>query len=183
MNRRKLEKAIAMPLAMLTAMFKPGAATHILLWFYRRHGMDIEGTPNYISSKIWFDGTDYSLISLGNGCTISSNIRILTHDWAAHTVLKGMGLEPESPVGRILPVRIGAHAFIGTGSIVMPGADIGHHSIIAAGTVVRGKIEPYSMVLGAPSQRVGDTRDYIAKRFPDEWAQVEESANWPAALQ
>jgi len=168
-----------MPVAMLVAMARPGQATKILLWFYRRHGMKIEGTPNYISSKIWFDGTDYGLITLGEGCTISSNIRILTHDWAAHTLLKGMGLNPEKPVGRISPVKIGAHAFVGTGSIVMPGCDVGHHSVIAAGTVARGKIEPYSMVLGAPSKRVGDTRDYLMKRFPDEWAQVSDSVSWP----
>lgn len=172
MNRRKLEKAIFLPLAQLVSFSSPRRATSILLDFYRRHGMVIEGKPNYISSKIWFDGHDYSLITLGDGCTISSNIRVLTHDWAAHTLLSGHGYSGASPVGRILPVRIGAHSFVGTGSIVMPGTDLGEFSVVAAGTVVRGTIPAYSLVVGSPGEIVGDTRDYMKKRFPEEWSSL-----------
>ena len=162
-----------MPLASAVAMVSPGTATGILLGLYRRHGMVINGTPNYVSSKIWFDGTDYSLITLEHGCTISSNIRILTHDWAAHTVIGDHSVStPREPVGQIKAVRIGAHAFVGTGSIVMPGCDIGDHSIVAAGTVVRGSIPPYSLVVGSPGEIVGDTRDYLARKFPMAWDAV-----------
>lgn len=167
--KRKLEKAITVPSAQLIAMARPGVATSVLLRFYRRHGMKIEGTPNYISSKIWFDGTDYSLIKLGDGCTISSNVRILTHDWAPHTVLQGHRRSGHpNPVGRISGIRIGAHSFVGTGSIVMPGTDIGDYSIVGAGTVARGKIPPFSLVVGSPGEIIGDVRDLLEKNYPNE---------------
>ena len=41
--------------------------------------------------------------------------------------------------------------FIGSHSVIKGGANIGHHSVIAAGTIVEGiKIEPYSLVVGNP---------------------------------
>ena len=45
--------------------------------YYKRRGMKMTGKPNYLSAKIWFDGTDYSNIELGKGCTISSFVRDL----------------------------------------------------------------------------------------------------------
>ena len=37
--------------------------------------------------------------------------------------------------------------------MILGGANIGHHSVIAAGTVVRaGEIPPYSLVAGSPMQ-------------------------------
>lgn len=130
--------------------------------------MQFEGRPNYISSKIWFDGTDYGLIALGDGCTLSSYIRVLTHDWSPHTVLRARGLEPISPVGAIKGVSIGRGAFVGTGSIIMPGAQVGDFCIIGAGTVVRGMVPEYSIVVGSPGVIVGDVRDYLSRKYPEE---------------
>ena len=46
-------------------------------------------------------------------------------------------------------IMIGDHVFVGSHCFVKGGAQIGHHSVIAAGTVVGGtKIPPYSLVAG-----------------------------------
>jgi acetyltransferase-like isoleucine patch superfamily enzyme len=158
---RKLEKSFAFLLIRALSPIRPRWSTKVALYFYKRWGMKFTGTPNYISSLVWIDGTDYSLIELGEGCTISSFIRILTHDWSLHTVGKAFGVKTEQPLGRTLPIKIGDYVFVGTGSIIMPGAEIGRGSIIGAGTVVRGKIPPYSIVIGSPGQIVGDTRQYF----------------------
>ena len=43
------------------------------------------------------------------------------------------------------------HVFIGSHSVVKGGAHIGHHTVVAAGTVVDGvTIPPYSLVAGNP---------------------------------
>ena len=170
--KRKLEKMLWLTLAKLSAIVRPGWGTGIQLRFYKKYGMRINGTPNYISSRIWFDGTDYSLISLGDGCTISSYVRVLTHDWSPHTILKSMGLTPSKPVGRIDTVTVGAGAFVGTGCILMPGCEVGERSIVGSGSVVRGKVEPYTIVAGSPAIVVGDVRDFLAKRYPEELAQA-----------
>lgn len=160
---RLLKKAVVLSLIRLGWFIKPGLVTRLYVWFLRSEGAQIEERPNYLSAKIWFDGTDYSLIRLGKGCTISSNVRILTHDWAIHTVAKELGLKFDHPQGRIKPISIGRHAFIGTGSIIMPGADIGAGCIVGAGAVVRGTIPPLSIVIGNPGQVVGSVAEYVER--------------------
>jgi acetyltransferase-like isoleucine patch superfamily enzyme len=62
------------------------------------------------------------------------------------------------PIGRQWlsedPVRIGAGSWLGTGVVVLPGADIGRHVTVAAGSVVRGPIPDYAVVAGAPARVV-----------------------------
>lgn len=164
---RKIEKIIAFSLAKFFSMIKPSISTKILSFFYQRWGMILHGKPNYISSKTWFDGGNYSLIELGEGVTISSNIRILTHDWAPYTVVKSLGIFPDKPVGRFGKCIIGDYSFIGTNSVLMPGVEIGKGCIIGAGTVVRGKIPDHSIVIGNPGKIIGNTKDYLNKRMPE----------------
>jgi acetyltransferase-like isoleucine patch superfamily enzyme len=62
------------------------------------------------------------------------------------------------PIGKQWPteeaVRIGAGSWLGTGVVVLPGADIGRHVTVAAGSVVRGSIPDYAVVAGAPARVV-----------------------------
>jgi len=143
-------------------------ATAVRVYFLRRWGVNFNGRPNYISFLVDIDGTDYSLYSFGQAVTISSYVRILTHDWSPHTIGKAMGVELNPPLGRVMPVNIGDYTFVGTGSIVMPGTTIGRACIVGAGTVVRGDIPDYSIVVGSPAEIVGDSRDYMKQKFPDQ---------------
>ena len=128
--------------------------------------MKFNGKPNYISSKIWFDGTDYSIISIGKGVTMSSYIRVLTHDWALHTIAKAFDIPQDKPLGRIKGVTIEDYAFIGTGTILMPGCHIGKGAIIAAGTVVRGTVPDFSIYGGSPGVIIGNSKEYLKKFVP-----------------
>ncbi|WP_299677799.1 acyltransferase [uncultured Dokdonia sp.] len=163
MKTRKIEKIICRILVGLVSNFRARWATNILYFFFKRWGMKFNGKPNYISSKIWFDGTDYSIISIGNEVTMSSYIRVLTHDWALHTVAKAFDIPQDKPIGRIKGVTIEDYAFVGTGTILMPGCHIGKGSIIAAGTVVRGRVPDFSIYAGSPGAVIGDSRVYLSK--------------------
>lgn len=169
---QKLYKSGWFILIRMVAPFSPYRATQVGLAFYKRAGMTVIGSPNYISSKIWFDGTDYSMITLQDGCTISSYVRVLVHDWSATTTLRALGYQPPKPVGRISAVTVGEYAFVGTGCVLMPGSSIGRGAIVAAGTVVRGKVPDFAIVQGSPMQVVGDAREHLKKNFPAEWARV-----------
>jgi acetyltransferase-like isoleucine patch superfamily enzyme len=59
-------------------------------------------------------------------------------------------------------ILIGDHVFIGSHVVILGGANIGHNTVIAAGTVVReGAIQPYSLVLGNPMKvKPGYYTDY-----------------------
>jgi len=50
------------------------------------------------------------------------------------------------------PITIGDDVWIGTRVIIMPGVEIGSHSIIAAGAVVTKSCEPYSVIGGVPAK-------------------------------
>ncbi len=67
------------------------------------------------------------------------------------------------PVGRQWPVngsvRIGAGSWLGTGSIILPGADIGRNAVVAAGAVVRGPVPDYAVVGGVPAKVI---KEYVA---------------------
>ncbi len=72
------------------------------------------------------------------------------------------------PIGVQLPidsaVSIGSGSWLGAGVIVLPGARIGCHVAVGAGSVVTGEIPDYSVAVGAPAR--------VVRRYsPDEgWA-------------
>ncbi|MGH9108297.1 MAG: DapH/DapD/GlmU-related protein [Acidimicrobiales bacterium] len=66
--------------------------------------------------------------------------------------------DPEEPVGRQWPVeaavRIGDGSWLGANVVVLPGADIGCHVVVAAGAVVRGQVPNRCVVAGVPARVV-----------------------------
>jgi acetyltransferase-like isoleucine patch superfamily enzyme len=68
----------------------------------------------------------------------------------------------EVPIGRQWPantaVAVGAGSWLGAGAIVLPGAVIGEHVVVAAGSVVRGKVPDRCVVAGVPARVV---REYV----------------------
>lgn len=58
------------------------------------------------------------------------------------------------------PVVIGNGVWFGANSFIMPGAHIGDHVIVSAGSVVAGKdVESYSILAGNPARKVGSRHD------------------------
>jgi len=162
----KIERALVYIVISILPIINIGWATRIYVSFLKRWGVNFTGTPNYIANNTRLDGTNFSLISIGEGVTISGYCRLLTHDWSPHTVGKSMGVITDKPLGRTGSISIGDFSFIGRSSIIMPGTTIGRGCIIGAGTVVRGHIPDYSICIGNPSQIVSNTKEYMIKKFP-----------------
>ncbi|MEY4937883.1 MAG: hypothetical protein RIS64_4242 [Bacteroidota bacterium] len=104
------------------------------------------GEDCWIGPFTVIDG-EYDIVQLGKGVNVSSGAQIVTHD----TVKRCL-------TGRVFdkiehaPTLIENNVYIGTQAVILMGCIIGHHSIIAAGTIVREhtKIPPYSLVAGVP---------------------------------
>jgi acetyltransferase-like isoleucine patch superfamily enzyme len=89
-------------------------------------------------------------IEIGDDVAIAPNVYITDHNHSYGDI--------EAPIVGQWPaigwVRIGAGSWLGTGVVVLPGADIGCHVAVAAGSVVRGVVPDRSVVAGAPAKVV-----------------------------
>lgn len=108
----------------------------------------INGTPKvgknvYIGlfSEINANGAE---VTIGDNCDIASFVAINIAD--SHKRCIELKKESEKK-----PIIIENNVFIGSHCFIKGNAHIGHHSVIAAGTIVSGvKIPPYSLVYGNP---------------------------------
>lgn len=71
--------------------------------------------------------------------------------------------DPTPPSDYFVGVHIHPFAIIATGSVVMPGIDIGQDSLVAAGCIVTKNVDPYAVVMGNPGKAKADVRDVISK--------------------
>ena len=110
------------------------------------------------------------IITIGDRCMLGKGIGIVGHErieigddiWTGHYVYitdQNHGYEDLAlPIGtqmwRNNPVSIGSGSWLGHGSIVLPGARIGKHVVVAAGAIVTGTIPDNSVVVGAPARVV-----------------------------
>lgn len=88
-------------------------------------------------------------ITVGGDCRIGDYVAISDSDF--HPV------EEDRPVTQA-PVRIGRNVWLARNVAVLPGAVIGDHAVIAAGSVVRGEIPPRVLAAGAPARVVRPLR-------------------------
>lgn len=113
---------------------------HPLVWV---SGEPKIGENVYIGgfSEVYAKGAE---VIIGDNCDIASFVVINCAD--SHK--KCIGLS--NTIDR-KDITIENNVFIGTQSVIKGGAYIGHHSVIAAGTIVEGvTIPPYSLVVGNP---------------------------------
>ena len=52
------------------------------------------------------------------------------------------------------PIKIGANAWIGSNSTVLPGVNIGENAVVAAGSVVTRDVPANAVVAGVPAKVV-----------------------------
>lgn len=115
---------------------------HPLVWI---HGEPEIGKNVFIGafSEINAKG---SRVVIGDYCDIASYVAINCAD--SHR--RCLGLSDEIDRREII---LEHHVFVGSHVVIKGGAKIGHHSVIAAGSIVDGvEVPPYSLVSGNPMQ-------------------------------
>ncbi len=103
---------------------------------------------------------DRCLIGKGSGIVGHFSIEIGDDVWTGHHVYitdQNHGYQDvDRPVSvQVMPerpVRIGRGSWLGHGSVVLPGADIGEHVVVGANSVVTGVIPSFSVAVGSPAR-------------------------------
>jgi len=119
--------------------------------------------------KTIIDHDALHFIHIGNYVQILSGVTILAHD-ESYTVC--------GPVYKSYPrtqkiTYIDDNVFIGMNSIILMGSHIGSNTIIGAGSVVSGLIEPNSVYAGNPARKIMSLEQYYTAHV----AKFEISAN------
>lgn len=106
------------------------------------------GNDIWIGPFCVIDG-EYDRVTIGDGVNVSSGAQILTHD----TVKRCLTSRKQNEIDHA-PTIVEHNVYIGTNAVILKGAKIGHHSIIAAGCVVKENfiVPPYSLVAGVPGE-------------------------------
>lgn len=108
-------------------------------------------------------------LEIGEGCQIGVSVRIYTH--GSHHAIRLLGRSyvevPAAERKDLLrrPVRIGAYTFIGAGSVILPGANIGKGCIIGPNSVVMSTVPDFSVMAPPPTRVIGNTLDADAEAF------------------
>jgi maltose O-acetyltransferase len=92
---------------------------------------------------------DVAEVSIGDGAQIGPAVQIYAADHPRDAAQRRAGLE----LGR--PVRIGRHAWIGGGAIILPGVSIGDDAVVGAGAVVTRDVPAGTTVVGNPARPIG----------------------------
>lgn len=97
-------------------------------------------------------------LEIGKWVDIGCGVHIITHS----TVKRCISERRYNRVDRA-PTKIGDYVFIGDNALILKGSEIGHHSVVGAGTVVgeNTKIPPYSLVVGFPARVVRNLKEEV----------------------
>ncbi|MFD5258253.1 Pls/PosA family non-ribosomal peptide synthetase [Streptomyces bobili] len=146
-----------------------GGSVHLRLWAAERlveftgaaslTGSWLERYARALGAKVGPDVDLHALppvtglLRLGRGAAVESEVD-LSGWW-----LDGDRLE-------IGPVRIGAHAVVGTRSILFPGSRVGKRAEVAPGSAVTGQIPTGQRWAGAPAVKLGKAKHNWPKERP-----------------
>ena len=105
------------------------------------------------------DETSIALVRIGDDCRITAGAYILAHDYS-YAVLRQTH---HKMLCKTAYTTIGNNVFIGLKSIIMPGATIGNNVVVAAGSVVTGRIPDNVVIGGNPAKIICSLEEYHNK--------------------
>ena len=131
---------------------KIGENVHLDIDFHCEYGKHIfVGNQVVINMNCTF--VDNNIIEIGNNVLIASNVQLYTatHSTKVHErIMNDEEIKTGICKTYALPIKICDGAWIGGGSIVLPGVTIGKNSVIGAGSVVTRSIPDNCVAVGNP---------------------------------
>ncbi len=120
------------------------------LWAYVSNGACLTiGEGAGFSGRPSFAMHEAADITLGRGCLIADETHFMVSDM--HSIV---GVSDGRRINPPRSILIEDRVWVGFRSMILPGAKIGHGSVIGAGSVVTGAIEPQCIAVGSPARVV-----------------------------
>ena len=112
------------------------------VFLHRLRGVKI-GKEVFIGTEVFIDDAEPDLVVIEDGVTIIARSSILAHSYYPFHMHEYF----ENKKG-IKGVTIKKGAYLGFGSIILPGVTIGEQAIIGAGTVISRDVPDHATVIG-----------------------------------
>lgn len=114
----------------------------------------LNGGNGYIKMGDNVEIGPYCVFWGAGGIEIGDNVHIGAHvSITAHEALQVPAARNGGPLDfEYAPVIIEHNSLVCSGTTIVPGVRIGHHSMIGAGAVVVSDIPPYSLAVGCPAR-------------------------------
>lgn len=96
----------------------------------------------------------------GNGIRIGKHVAVAAnctfaptnHEFSDRNVLiSRQGFKPSKG-----GITIGDDVWLGANCIILDGADIGQGCVVGAGSIIRGKLDPYGVYVGSPLRKIDE---------------------------
>lgn len=110
------------------------------------------GDNSFVGHRTLFMGGDSS-IKIGDNCDISSNVSLIGGSHEIGSITRRAGL------GNSKDISIGNGVWIGYGSTILGGVNIGNGSIIAAGSLVNKNVPENTIYGGVPVKEIRRIED------------------------
>ena len=102
-----------------------------------------------IGQGLHITSQDFNL-TIGKGTIMSGNVVITNIDHEYQDITAPVDAQPLMSKD----TQVGENCFIGYGSFIQAGTKLGKHCVVGANSVVSGKYEDYSVLVGAPAKVV-----------------------------
>jgi virginiamycin A acetyltransferase len=105
--------------------------------------------------------TEHQEVIIGKYCSIAWGCNIINYNHylkrpSSHYMMYHVfGKDPKRDVRSKGPIEIGNDVWIGANVIILSGVKIGHGAVLAAGSIIVGDVDPYSIVSGNPAIKIG----------------------------
>lgn len=112
-------------------------------------GEIICGENSYIGDRSTLHAANGYKLMIGNGCQISSNVRIFTQ-----TAIADADFSQKPVPSKFGDVKIGNYCWIGANVLINPGVTIGENAVVGANSVVSKDIPAGEIWGGVPAKLI-----------------------------
>ena len=111
------------------------------------------GRHTRVNGKITLKGQ--GTVIIGRFCAIGDDVKIITQNHMTKPLMMNLNLQKKLYSKVFITVKgvvINDNVWVGDNVIILPGVEIGHGSVIAAGSIVTKDVKPLTIVAGVPAK-------------------------------